>query len=115
MLISMLPKEMSYLDRFKLGVDVRFKGMEAQTISDQKEAEQIKEAADKAKLRIHSMMNMDHRKYPLSSADPQEVVRSMRGMETSLRNARLWGTDCVLLVPAVVNPQTTYCDAYVRS
>ncbi len=114
-LISMLPKEMSYYDRFKLAVDTGFEAMEAQTVSDPKEAGQIKEAADRAKLRIHSVMNMDHWKFPLSSADPAEVERSMRGMETSLRNAKLWGADTVLLVPAVVNPQTSYRDAHLRS
>ncbi|HJZ69267.1 MAG TPA: TIM barrel protein [Blastocatellia bacterium] len=114
-LISMLPKEMSYLDRFKLAVDVGFEAMEAQTITDPKEADAIKEAANKASLRIHSVMNMDHWKYPLSSADPEVVARSMKGMETSLRNAKLWGADAVLLVPAVVNPQTRYQDAYTRS
>ena len=36
-------------------------------------------------------------------------------METSLRNAHFWGADTVLLVPAVVNPQTSYHDAWTRS
>jgi L-ribulose-5-phosphate 3-epimerase len=36
-------------------------------------------------------------------------------METSLRNAKLWGAGTVLLVPAVVNPETRYEDAYQRS
>src|SRR5688572_19479540 len=36
-------------------------------------------------------------------------------METSLRNAKLWGADTVLLVPAVVDPKTGYSDAYTRS
>ena len=36
-------------------------------------------------------------------------------METSLRNARLWGAGVVLLVPAVVNPQTSYGEAWKRS
>lgn len=114
-LISMLPKELSYYDRCKLAVEVGFEGMEAQTVTDPALAEEIKEAAQKAGLRIHSVMNMDHWRYPLSSADPQVVERSMRGMETSLRNARLWGADAVLLVPAVVNPETSYRDAYLRS
>ena len=30
-------------------------------------------------------------------------------MRTSLRNAKLWGAETVLLVPAVVNPETTLC------
>ena len=33
----------------------------------------------------------------------------MEGMRTSLRNAKIWGADTVLLVPAVVNPETTLC------
>jgi hexulose-6-phosphate isomerase len=36
-------------------------------------------------------------------------------MRTSLHNAKLWGADVVLLVPAVVNPQTSYRDAWSRS
>ena len=114
-LISMLPKTMSYLDRFKLAIDCGFEAMEAQTITDQKEAEQIKEAADKAKLRIHSVMNMAHWANPLSSSDPAKVAASMKGMETSLRNAKLWGADTVLLVPAVVDATTTIPQAWQRS
>jgi len=114
-LISMLPKEMSYYDRFKLAADVGFEAVEAQTAADPKEAEAIKEASEKAKLRIHSVMNMDHWRFPLSSSDPAVVEHSLKGMETSLRNAKLWGADTVLLVPAVVNPQTSYRDAYTRS
>jgi len=53
-LITMLPKQMSYLDRFKLAVDAGFEGVEAQTVVDPKEADQIKEASEKAKIRIHS-------------------------------------------------------------
>lgn len=114
-LISMLPKEMSYRERFQLAADVGFEAVEAQTITDPREAEEIREAALKTRTRIHSVMNMDHWKYPLSSADPEIVERSMKGMETSLRNAKFWGADSVLLVPAVVNSQTSYREAYVRS
>jgi hexulose-6-phosphate isomerase len=60
-------------------------------------------------------MNMDHWKYPLSSADPAVVETSLKGMRTSLANAKLWGSDAVLLVPAVVNPETSYKDAWSRS
>lgn len=114
-LVSMLPKSMSYGDRFKLAKDTGFDEIECQTITDPKEADQIKAAADAAKLRIHSVMNMDHWKYPLSSGDPEVVAKSMAGMETSLHNAKLWGADTVLLVPAVVDPKTNYADAWKRS
>jgi hexulose-6-phosphate isomerase len=60
-------------------------------------------------------MNRDHWKYPLSSPDPQVVAKSVEGLKTSLHNAHLWGADTVLLVPAVVNPETSYQQAWERS
>ncbi|MBI1746276.1 MAG: sugar phosphate isomerase/epimerase [Acidobacteria bacterium] len=114
-LLSMLPKQMSYNDRFKLAMDVGFDGIEVSTQADANEADLIKAASVKTGLRIHSVMNSDHWRYPLSSNDPSVVARSMKGMETSLRNAKLWGADTVLLVPAVVNAKTPYRDAYTRS
>jgi len=114
-LISMLPKEMSYAVRFALARDVGFEGIEMQTIEKPEEASEIREASQKTGLRIHSVMNMDHWRLPLSSGDPQVVNGSVKGMETSLRNAALWGAETVLLVPAVVDANTSYKDAYTRS
>jgi hexulose-6-phosphate isomerase len=114
-LITMLPKEMSYLDRFKLAVDVGFEGVEAQTVADPKEADQIKEASEKAKIKIHSVMNMGHWEWPFSSPNPVDVKKGAERMEISLRNAKLWGADTVLLVPAVVRPDTTIPQAWERS
>ena len=113
--VSMLPKELGYADKFKLAVDVGFQGIEIGTISDAAVAAEITEAAARTGLRIHSVMNADHWRFPLSSADPEVVNKSVAGMETSLRNATLWGADAVLLVPAVVNPETSYKDAWTRS
>jgi hexulose-6-phosphate isomerase len=114
-LIDMLPKELSYAARFTLARDVGFEAIEMQTIARPEEAAEIREAAAKTGLRIHSVMNMDHWRLPLSSSDPDVVTRSVRGMETSLKNAALWGADTVLLVPAVVDAKTGYRDAYERS
>jgi hexulose-6-phosphate isomerase len=113
--VSMLPKELGYFDKFKLAVDVGFQGIEIGTISEPAVAAEIKEAAAKAGLKIHGVMNADHWRYPLSSADPEVVNKSVAGMETSLRNAKLWGADAVLLVPGVVNADTGYKDAWTRS
>src|SRR5262249_11873149 len=43
------------------------------------------------------------------------VEKSLAGMRTSLKNAKLWGSDTVLLVPAVVDADTPYRDAWTRS
>ena len=114
-LLSMLPKTLSYADRFKLAREAGFEEIEAPTIPDAKEAEEIAKAAQSSGVRVHSVMNQAHWQFPLSSGDAQVVAKSMEGMETSLRNAHLWGSDTVLLVPAVVNAQTSYQDAWTRS
>jgi hexulose-6-phosphate isomerase len=114
-LISMLPEELSYADRFRLAVDVGFHSMEAQTVDSLEEAQKIKDAADQAGLRIHSVMNMAHWAYPLSSPNPVDVTASIAGVAASLDQAKLWGADTVLLVPAVVRPDTTYEQAWERS
>ena len=112
---GMLPEKLSIADRYKLARDVGFEVVQAPTEPDEHKAEEIKKAAEAAGIRIDSVMNMDHWKYPLSSSDHSAVEKSLAGMRTSLHNAKLWGCDAVLLVPAVVNPQTSYHDAWTRS
>jgi L-ribulose-5-phosphate 3-epimerase len=114
-LISMLPKELPYADRFALARQAGFEAIEMQTISREEEAAEIREASQKTGLRVHSGRNSDHWRLPLSSSDPEVVNRTVRGMETSLSNAALWGADTVLLVPAVVDANTSYQDAWTRS
>ena len=114
-LLEMLPEKLSYPDRFKMARDVGFEVVQAPTEGDEHKAEEIKKAADGAGIRIDSVMNMDHWKYPLSSSNPADVEKSLAGMRTSLHNAKLWGADTVLLVPAVVDSKTSYQDAWVRS
>ncbi len=114
-LIGMLPRQMPFPDRFALAREVGFEGMEVNTVNDPAEAETIAKAAQAAKLPIHSVMNSEHWRSPLSSADPSVVDKSVQGMLTSIRNAKLFGADTVLLVPAVVDEKTGYKQAWDRS
>jgi L-ribulose-5-phosphate 3-epimerase len=115
LVMDMLPTKLSYTERFTLARDAGFEVVQAPTTADMHEAEEMKKAADGAGIRIDSVMNMDHWKYPLSSGDSAVVAKSMEGMRTSLRNAKVWGSDAVLLVPAVVNAETSYREAWTRS
>jgi hexulose-6-phosphate isomerase len=72
-------------------------------------------ASRKTGLRIHSVMNQAHWSFPLSSADPAVVEKSLEGMRTSIANAKMWASDTVLLVPAVVNAEVSYAQAWERS
>jgi L-ribulose-5-phosphate 3-epimerase len=113
--ISMLPRELSYAQRFAMAHEAGFNAIEMQTIVRAEEAAEIREEARKAKVRVHSVMNTDHWMYPLSSTDADAVNRGIACMETSLRNAASWGAGAVLLVPAVVDKTTSYRDAWTRS
>jgi len=112
---SMLPENLSITQRFQLAKDCGFEQIECPTETDQATAEAMKNASEKAGLPIHSVMNMDHWKYPFTSSDPAVAEKSLAGARTSIRNAHLWGASTVLLVPGVVNAQTSYKDAYSRS
>jgi hexulose-6-phosphate isomerase len=114
-LVSMLPKELSIKDRFALAREVGFEATEVHTLTDKGEAEAMKAASEATGLKIHSIMNEAHWEFPISSADPAVVNKSVAGMETSLRNAALLGAGVVLLVPAVVDAKTSYADAWTRS
>ena len=114
-LISMLPKELPLEERFRLAVELGYGAMETQTVDALEDARAIKDAADKAGLRIHSVMNMAHWRHPLSSPDPADVEASVAGMLASLEQAELYGAEVVLLVPAVVRDDTSYEQAWERS
>lgn len=112
---EMLPAQLSIGDRMQLARDCGFEQVECPTTPDPAKAAEMKRGAEMAGLRIHSVMNMDHWKYPLSSADPSVVERSLKGARTSLENAHFWGTDTVLIVPGVVDASNSYADVYKRS
>jgi L-ribulose-5-phosphate 3-epimerase len=112
---DMLPPSLSIRDRFQLARDCGFEQIECPTAPDAARAEEMLAASKSAALPIHSVMNQEHWRSPLSSPDPAVVEKSLDGMRTSLRNAKLWGASTVLLVPAVVTAETSYAQAWERS
>ena len=113
-LVSMLPPG-PFASRFATAKAAGFEAIEMQTLTDPAQVAEARAASASTGIAIHSVMNMEHWRSPLSSADPEVVKRSVAGMEASLRNAQAWGAGVVLLVPAVVDPQTSYRDAWTRS
>src|SRR5215469_6843759 len=112
---NMLPKNLGISEKFAVAREAGFEEIECPTTAAQSEAEEMLAASRRTGLRIHSVMNQEHWRSPLSSGDPAVVEKSMEVMRTSLYNAKLWGADTVLLVPAVVNPETSYAQAWERS
>src|SRR5262245_3488370 len=111
----MLQKDLSTMEKFKISKRAGFDGIEIQALEDPAQYDEFNEAAQASGLRIHSVMNKRNWTHPLSSADPEVVRNSLAGIEMALRTARAVRADTMLLVPAVVNEETSYKDAYVRS
>jgi hexulose-6-phosphate isomerase len=111
----MLPRELNWVERFQLAREVGFEEVECNTAVDDAEAEQIRAAQERPGLKVHSVMNSAHAKYPLSSPDPQVAAAGVKGLQTSLRNAQLWRADAVLLVPGFVTAQVGYKECWERS
>ncbi|MFA6472065.1 MAG: sugar phosphate isomerase/epimerase family protein [Candidatus Latescibacterota bacterium] len=112
---SMLPETLSVEERFALALRVGFEGVEVPSFEDQSELARVKAAVAKTGIKIHSIMNQRHWGYPLSSPEATVVKKSIEGLEIALRDAKELGAEVVLLVPAVVNAETSYRDAWTRS
>jgi hexulose-6-phosphate isomerase len=92
-----------------------FEGIEPNTLRTPEEVQQYKEAAKSTGIKLHSIMNSDHWKFPLSDSNPEVVKQCVDGIKTSMQNAHEVGADAVLLVPAVVTADVRYVEAYKRS
>lgn len=112
---DMLPAAIPIADRFRLARECGFEQIECPTTPNAARAEEMLAASKSAGLPIHSVMNQEHWRSPLSSPDPAVVEKSLEGMRQSIRNAKLWGASTVLLVPAVVTAETSYAQAWERS
>ena len=112
---DMLPVEVPYHDLFPLVVAAGFEALEMEAVADPAEAAEVREAAEGAGLRIHSVVCKEMWRYPLSSPDPDEVRKAVHALLLALANARSWNADTLLVIPALVNATTSYGDAYTRS
>ncbi|HEX9442860.1 MAG TPA: sugar phosphate isomerase/epimerase family protein [Candidatus Binatia bacterium] len=112
--MDLLPFGLPYPVQFQIAAEAGFEAVEMEAVGPG-EAEAVRAAAIGAGLKIHSVLTYDNWRYPLSSKDPDEVEKGVQAVREALANARLWGADTLLLVPAVVDAQTSYQDAYRRS
>lgn len=111
---SMLPGRLSLEERFRLAKDVGFAGVEVPPVGDPGECERMRAAADKAGLRIHSVIygGWDP---PLTHPDPVARARSLENAKAAIASAKRMGAETVLLVPGVVDAKTRYAEAYERA
>ena len=111
---GMLPKNLSDADKFKLAKECGFEGIEGSPMNDLDAARKLGRLAREAGVPIHSIVYGGWGA-PFSDPDPKVIEKGLAGMETALRSAKALGADTVLLVPAIVNENVGYGDAYKRS
>jgi len=112
--LGMLPKKLSDADKFKLARKCGFEGIEGSPVADLDAARRLGKLARNAGTPIHSIV-FGGWHAPFSSPDPKVIDKGLNGMETALRSAKALGAKTVLLVPAVLNEEVGYGDAYKRS
>ena len=89
-----------------------FEGVEMMSHMDQDE---VLKARDETGLVIPSVCGRDHWSKPLSHPDPKVREEGLEALKQTLRDAKRYGATSVLLVPAVVNKDISYDEAYTRS
>jgi sugar phosphate isomerase/epimerase len=113
LMFGMVKTEGTLLDKFRMLKEVGYDGVELDSPGfDVKEA---LKARDETGLQICGVVDSVHWKQTLSDPDPAVRAAGLEGLKTALRECKQYGGNSVLLVPAVVNKQVSYADAYVRS
>ena len=113
--IGVLPEGMTVLEKFQVAKRAGFDGVEPNTLNNADEVKDYREAAEKTGVKITSIMNSDHWKYPLSDNDPEVVRKCIEGLKTSMHNAHDLDAGAVLLVPGIVTANVRYAEVYRRS
>ena len=111
--IGMVGIKGSLLDKFELVKKLGYDGIELD--SPGLNRDEAKKARDEAELPIHGVVDSVHWRDTLSHPDPAVREKGVAGLKTALADAKAIGATSVLLVPAVVNKDVSYADAYKRS
>lgn len=111
---DMIDEDLSVLGKFELIKETGFDGVEMSSPNELDNTE-VTAARDATGIPIHGVVDSVHWNKPLSDADAGVRAEGLAGLETALRDAKVYGASTVLLVPAVVNKDVSYDDAYRRS
>ncbi len=101
-------------DKLELVKSLGFQGVEMNSPSNIDKDEAVK-ARDKTGIVIHGVIDSIHWKDTLSDPDEKVRARGLAGLETALKDAKVYGADTALLVPGVVKGDVTYEQCWQRS
>ena len=101
-------------EKFKAIKDAGFDGVEVDAPNSMNRDEVLK-ARDDSGLTIHGVVDSVHWGAPLSDAQKEVREKGLAGLIAAIEECKAYGGTNVLLVPAVVNKNVSYLEAYERS
>lgn len=108
---GMIGEGETVVDRFKVLRDCGFEGVEMDSPSSISIGE-MKEAMEKTGIKIHGLVDSAHWKHPLNHPSPEIRAKGQDALRKCLSDAEKVGAVSILLVPAVVNGEAPYDEAY---
>lgn len=102
------------LPHFERLKEAGFQGVELIS-PNELDRQEVLSARDKTGIIIHGVSGSRHWKDTLSDPDPAVVERGLAAIRQEFEDCKAYGGTTVLVVPAVVNPNVSYRDAYQRS
>jgi hexulose-6-phosphate isomerase len=112
--LGMVGEGATVLEKFQLLRDLGFDGVEIDR-PDATPLAEFKAAQEKSGLKVHGVVDSVHWSQPLNSPDGAVRAKGVEGLKAALSDAAELGSISVLLVPAVVNEQMPYAEAWRRS
>jgi len=105
---------LSMTEKFQLLKDLGYDGVELES-PNEFDTQEVIAARDSVQFPIHGIVDSIHWTQPLSHPDPEVRAAGLDGLNIAIRDAHTYGASTVLLVPAIVNKEISYADAYTRS
>jgi L-ribulose-5-phosphate 3-epimerase len=102
----------SVMEKMKAVNAAGFDAVEMVSHLDQAE---VLKARDETGLAVVSVCGEKHWGKPLSHPDPKVREEGFAGLQQTLRDAKVYGADSILLVPGVVNKDVNFEDCWQRS
>ncbi len=112
--IGMVGDGATLTEKFQLLRDLGYDGVELDSPSDLK-LDEVLAAKEASGLPIHGVVDSAHWSQPFSSPDAAVRAEGAKALETALRDAKAYGASTVLVVPALVNKQVSYMQAWERA
>lgn len=112
--IGMVAGDLSLVEKFKLLKELGYDGVELDS-PNSLARDEVLGARDESGLPIHGVVDSAHWKDHLGHPDPAVRARGIEALKTAIRDSHTYGGNSVLLVPAVVNAEVSYAEAYTRS